>query len=176
MEGTSTVSFRGRWVDVFDEQHLVALLVVNKIVDLLFREQEAKAAWPHALFFANGNVAKEIASRTVNGGVAKFLKRESLTGIFYAQRNGMTAANEGNLHIVARVEMPSVLHGVHKNLSKSRDHRFPCCVRKAGVFRRTKELYQPMSGFNIAASRQADPSGGPGEHFDSVIPARRLHC
>jgi len=64
------------WVDVFDEQHVVALLVVNEIVELLFRDQKPEPTWSHALLFANGNVAKARVSRATDGSVAKFFERE----------------------------------------------------------------------------------------------------
>jgi hypothetical protein len=68
-------------IDIFDEQRLVALLVIDEIVDLFFREQKAQATRPKALLFANGNVAKKIASRTVDGSMPKLFEREALTRI-----------------------------------------------------------------------------------------------
>ncbi|HEV2194343.1 MAG TPA: hypothetical protein VGR55_02120 [Candidatus Acidoferrum sp.] len=45
------------WVDILDEQHLVALLAVNELVDQFLCQQKPEATWPKPLRFSNGEVA-----------------------------------------------------------------------------------------------------------------------
>ena len=168
-------SLRGQRINRFDEQYLVALLIVNEIVHLLFRYQKAEAAWSKTLLFANGKVAQGISGRTVDCGVSELFKREALTGVLDAQYDCPTGTDKRNFHIMARVEMPSMLHCVQENFSESRDDGFPICFRNAGIFSSMQELDQAICGFNIAAGRQSDPSGRPREDFDPVVPAGRVY-
>ena len=173
--GTSTASLRGRRIDIFDEQRLVALLVIDEIVDLFFREQKAEATRPKALLFANGNVAKEIASRTVDGSMPKLFEREALTRIFDAHCYCSTGTNEGNFNIMARVELPAMPHRIQKNFAERSNDGSPIGFRNGGISNSTKELDQAICCLDVATGRQANPSRRTREDFDAVIPARRLH-
>ena len=157
----------GGWIEVLDEENLVALFVVDKLVDEIFCEQKAEAAGPKALCFANGEVAEEIAGRAVDGGVAKLFERETFAGILDAAGDSVAAADEGNLHVLAGIEVAAMLHGVQENFAESRNDVFG----DVGVSDSAKELHQAIRGADVAAGRDAHPFGGGGKDFDAVVPA-----
>src|SRR5262245_10913635 len=74
------VRFHSR-INIFDEQHLVALLAVNELVHKLLRQQKPESTRPKAFSFSNGDVAQKIVGWAVDGRVAKLFKREALTGV-----------------------------------------------------------------------------------------------
>jgi len=53
-------NWRGGRIKIFDEDHLVTLLIVDQLIDKLFCQQHTKAAWPQPLLFSNRHVAEQI--------------------------------------------------------------------------------------------------------------------
>jgi len=71
-------------MEILDEQHVIALLVVDEFIDELLCHQEAEATRPKTAFFANQSVANEIVGRAVDRGMSKLVEREALTRILDA--------------------------------------------------------------------------------------------
>ena len=162
-------------IDIFDQQHVVAMFAVNEFVDQFFSQQKPEAAWPQTLRFANGNVTEGITGRTVDGRVVELFQRETLTRIFDPAYNRSTHADERNFHILARVEVRTMLHGVDEDFAESSSNSFPIRFGNAGVFEPMEELDQALCGGQVAARRQPHPSGRASKDFNTVIPARRCH-
>lgn len=120
---------------------------------------------------SDGDVAQEVLGGVVDSGVAKLFEGEALAGVFDAAGKRPTGAKERNLHVLAGVEMRAIFHGVQQDLLESRDD----ALRNVGISNATKELNQALRRGNVTASRQANPRGGGGKDFDTVIPARRSH-
>src|SRR5215471_14646002 len=174
-KGTMSRDLRTDRFDIFDQQHVVAMFAVNEFVDQFFSQQKPEAAWPQTLRFANGKVTEGIAGRTVDGRVAEFFQRETLTRVLDPAYNRSPHADERNFHILARVEVPTMLHGVDENFAESSSNSFPVRFGNAGVFEPMEELDQAICGGQVAARRQAHPSGCASKDFNTVIPARRCH-
>src|SRR5215469_16521856 len=104
-------------------------------------------------------MTEEVAGRAVYGCVAEVFEREALTWIFDSASDRAPDMDERNLHILAGIEMPAMLHGVHKNFLKGSNNGFPVSFRNTGVFGCAKELDQAICGGDVAAGCQANPSG-----------------
>src|SRR5450631_3946094 len=90
-------SFGNWWymqIKIFDEQHLVTLLIVNQFINELFCQQHTKATWPQSLHFTNRHVAEQILGRATNGCVAKLFERGTLAGILNAAGYRATRTDE----------------------------------------------------------------------------------
>src|SRR5262249_13252696 len=99
--------------------------------------KKPEATWPKASSFTNGDVAEEIAYWTADGGVAKFVWRKSLTGIFDAAHDCAMGSYVRDFYVLARVEIPAVLHGIHQNFPECGSNGFTISFRDFGVFRPT---------------------------------------
>jgi len=164
-------NLRSSRLDVFDKQHVIALLAVNEVVDEMLCQQKPEATCSKTLSFSNGDVAEEIVVWAVDGGVAKLFEREALTGVFDAARDCTTGAQDRDLHMLAGVEIPTVFYGVQENFFESRNDAFG----NVRISNPAKELDQAICGCDVAAGRQANPSGRRRKDFDAVIPTRCCH-
>src|SRR5215467_2817977 len=143
---------------VLNKQHIVALLVVDELVDELLCHQKAETAWPKALSFTSGEMADKVANGAIDRSMAKLFKRKALPGILDAASDRATGVDKGNFHILAGVEIPSMLDGVQQNFMKSKNHFFPVSFGDSGKFGSAEELDKPNSSFNIAASHHLHPA------------------
>src|SRR5580692_3902061 len=102
----------GNRIKIFDEDHLVTLLVVNQIIYEFFCQQHAKAPWPQPLFFTNRHVTEQILGRVADGCVAELFERKPLARILDAAGYCTTRTDEGDFHVLAGIEICAMLHGV----------------------------------------------------------------
>ena len=100
--------------------------------------------------------------------MAKLLEREAVARVFDAARHRAPGANERDLHVLAGIEIRAIFHGVQKDFFESGNDAFG----NVGISNPAKELDQAICGGDVAAGRQANPSGRRRKDFDTVIPAR----
>src|SRR5215467_7881978 len=98
---------------VLNKQHVIALLIVDELVDELLCHQKAETAWPKTLILTNGIVAHKVASRAIDRSMAKLFERESLPRVLDAACDRAAGVDNGNFHVLAGVEIASVLDRVH---------------------------------------------------------------
>ena len=128
-------------MQILDEQHIVAFLVVNELIHELLCLQKSEATWPKTFGFASWDETEEVVGRAIDGSVAEFFQRKALTGVLDAADDCLAGANDRDFHVLASVEMAAMFHGVQKDFAAGGGHAFPFCFRNAGVFGSAKELH-----------------------------------
>jgi hypothetical protein len=162
-------------IEILHEYHFVARLIVDQLIDQLFCQQNAKAAWPHAPLVANHGVSEQILWRTAACCVMKLFQRESFPRVLDAAGYRSMRADEGNFYMLARIELCPMFHGVDQNLPECRYDSLSLCVGKGWVFDSAHELHEAIGGGQITSGRQGEPRGRPGKYFDAVVPTGLRH-
>ena len=76
--------------------------------------------------------------------------------------------------MMARVELPAMLHRIQENFPESSNEGFPIGFRNGGISNSTKKLDQAICCLDVATGRQANPSRRTRKDFDAVIPGQQL--
>src|SRR5882724_7483786 len=161
-------------MQILDEYYLIALFIVDQLIDEFFRQQNAEPARSHALLVANPRVTEQIIGRP-GRGMTQFFERETLAGILDTASNRSARPNERDFHVMAGIEMAAMFHGVNQNLPESGNYMVFLSFGNARVSDSVQELDQAIRGSEITSGRQADPFGRPGKYFDAVVPAGFCH-
>ena len=161
---------RSARMEILDEQHIIALLVVDEFIDELLCHHETEAARPKTLFLADHRVANEIAGRAVDRSVPKLFEQEALTRILDAAHDSTTSAEEGDFHMLGGVKLTAMLHGVKKNFPESVNDGVTISFGKSRLSHSSKELDQTICRDAIATNHQTNPIRRRGENFHAVIP------
>src|SRR5215467_6440001 len=125
---------------VLNKQHIVALLIVDELVDELLCHQKAETAWPKTLILTNGVVAHKVPSGAIDRSMAKLFERESLPGVLDAACDRAAGVDNRNFHVLAGIEIPSMLDGVHQDLPEGENHFFPVSFGHSREFGCAEEL------------------------------------
>src|SRR5579863_4010937 len=78
--GTPLVG-QGLEIEVFDQHHLIALFVVDELIDQPLREQDSKATGSHALRFTVLDVAHRIVCWIRYGSVGDLVQSKAFTRV-----------------------------------------------------------------------------------------------
>src|SRR6516164_6454847 len=99
--------------------------------------------------------------------VAGLVQRKTLTRIFDPTYHHFATSKKGNFHILARVKMAAVFHGVEKNLAEREYYIVLFLFGQSGPS--PQELHQAIGSGQIAANDQPNPGGCRGDNLDAVI-------
>ena len=154
---------------VFDEQHLIANLVVDEFVDGAASEEQAVASGTNPFGFALKDVGDRVRGGIGDGGMAERFAAEAGAGIADVKDQRPGGANPGDLDDLVGVESCSVLHGVQQDFAKA-FHQL--IARLFGCFggEFANEGHEPLGGEQAAVCAKRDPAGTGGEHLDIVAP------
>lgn len=160
-------------MEIFDQENLVPLFTMDQVIDELFGHEQTEAAGPQTPLFANSEMTKEVLGRIGDSGMMQFVEREALARILDLTGNGASAANVGDLHVLAGIKICTVLHGVEKNFTECADDFVLVSFRN--VPNSSAELFQAPGSCEIAFRHQANPFRRRRNNLNAVIPCRFRH-
>src|ERR1700730_2339122 len=127
-------------MEVLNEHYLVALLIVDQLIDKFFCQEDAEPARSHTPLVAEPRVTEQIIGRA-GRCVTQFFERETFAGVLDTASDRSPSANERDFHVLARIEMAAMFHGVNQNLLKSKYDLVFLSRRNARVFDSLQELH-----------------------------------
>src|SRR5215467_15322393 len=157
---------------VLDENHLVALFVVDNLVHRVTRDEHAEAAGTNVLRLPNFHVSEWIVLWIGNGGVLEFCPGEAFAGVNDVVDDSASCAYSRNAHPFVRIELSAMLNGVEKHFSKCCRQLDPVLFRQGG-WNFCYELRKPVGCLHAATQAASDEVGFSRKQVDAVGRIRR---
>src|SRR6266536_2412831 len=149
------------FVDVFDENDFVALLVVHELIHELAGDQDAESAPPQPSLFADHRVTEQVVARIGDRGMIEPLHSETLAGIRDPVQDGTLEAQVAYRDEFLRIEFAAVFNRIVEHLAECKRDRIAGFLREI----RLELKEQPLNQWD---SRQ--PAGD--AQFDPLRPRR----
>src|SRR5215470_15715258 len=158
------------FLQIFDEQHFVALLIVEQLIHESLGLENAESSRAHARNFPLHDVTKGLLRWISESRMFEFFKRKSSARIFYFAKDCAASADVGHLNVLRRIEFPAMLHGVQKDFAERHCNLFRFHFWQVGCF--AIKVDKPLSGNQITAYGKPHPVGCGRENLKAVIPER----
>src|SRR5690349_3162758 len=144
--------------DVFDENYLVAALVVDQIIGYLLYKHDAETSRTHPHFRSQVQVPHRVFGRIVHRCMIDGAQFEAGTGVSHLNENHARRADIGELTTALWLNAAPVFNGVREQLMNGQAEFFTQLLRQVGHLR-AKELDHLFLRLELWCDPETNPSG-----------------
>ena len=144
-------------IKILNQQNLVAVLSIDKLVNQFLRQQHPESTGTHALLFPVSHVTERVFGRVGDSSVWNLVQGKTRAWVVDLASHHVAGADVCNLNILRRIEATAMLDGIQQHLAKG--HADGTSLRFGQVRDFVEELQHPLGGLPVTANQNAYPFG-----------------